>query len=179
MEGVPDLIVVSGPPGAGKTTVATALARLFDPSALVSGDHFYGFIDQGYIDPWTCAAQRQNEVVTQAAGAAAGRLAQGYTVVYDGVIGPWYLEEFRVATGLPGLHYAILLPSEAQCLERVQSRSGHGFTDQQATRHMYRQFTAARLDPRHVLAGPGDAEAQARRLHDLVRGGRLCWPPGR
>jgi energy-coupling factor transporter ATP-binding protein EcfA2 len=53
MAGVADLIVVTGPPGAGKTTVTRALSGLFKPSALVAGDQFFAFIDQGYIAPWT------------------------------------------------------------------------------------------------------------------------------
>jgi len=51
---------------------------------------FFGFIDRGYLAPWTQAAHRQNEVVVSAAAAAAGLLVTGgYTVVYDGVVGPW------------------------------------------------------------------------------------------
>ena len=111
MASVADLIVVSGPPGAGKSTVARALSGLFDPSALVSGDQFFAFIDRGFVAPWTAAAHRQNEVVVGAAAATAGRLATGgYTVVYDGVIGPWFLDTFGAATGLDSLHYAILRP---------------------------------------------------------------------
>lgn len=176
MGGVADLIVVSGPPGAGKTTVARALSCLFDPSALVPGDQFFAFIDQGYIAPWTSPAHRQNEVVTEAAGAAAGRLAAGgYTVVYDGVIGPWFLEAFRAATGVPFLHYAVLLPPERACLERVRSRVGHGFTDQQAARHMYQQFAGADIDPRYVIASTDGAVTLARQLFHRVQQGRLRW----
>jgi thymidylate kinase len=174
---VSDLIVVSGPPGAGKTTVATALSRLFDPSALVPGDQFFALIVQGYIAPWTAPAHHQNEVVTGAAGAAAGRLATGgYTVVYDGLIGPWFLETFTAAAKCPFLHYAILLPPESVCLERVRSRADHGFKDQEAARHMYQQFATADADPRYVIASTDDAATLARRLFQLVHEGRLRWP---
>jgi len=57
MADAPDLIVVTGPPGAGKTTVARALSRRFNPSALVAGDQFLAFIDQGHIAPWTAATE--------------------------------------------------------------------------------------------------------------------------
>lgn len=105
---VGELIVVIGPPGAGKTTVSRILSHLFEPSARISGDEFFGFIEQGYLAPWTAAAHHQNEIVIGAAAAAAGRLAGGgYTVIYDGVIGPWFLDAFGQATGLPRLHYAV------------------------------------------------------------------------
>src|SRR5215467_2733769 len=177
MVDVPDLIVVTGPPGAGKTTVAKGLSRLFNPSALVAGDQFLAFIDQGYIAPWTAAAHHQNEVVIEAAAAAAGRLASGgYTVVYDGVLGPWFLETFAAATGLPFLHYAILLPPEPVCLERVRCRADHGFRDLAATRHMHQEFAKADIDPKHVLASADDAVALASRLFHLVEAEVLRWP---
>jgi 2-phosphoglycerate kinase len=46
-----DLIVITGPPGAGKSTVAQVVAESFDRSALVTGDTFFGFVAKGYIDP--------------------------------------------------------------------------------------------------------------------------------
>lgn len=167
---VADLIIVTGPPGAGKTTVARLLSNMFDKSALVPGDDFFGFIDQGYLDPWTATAHRQNEIVVDAAAAAAGRLAAGgYTVVYDGVIGPWFVDAFTRATGLTQLHYAVLLPPEQLCLRRVASRVGHGFTDVDAARHMYAQFANAHIDNRHVVTAPDDATTIAERLHHLVQ----------
>jgi predicted ATPase len=77
-------MVITGPPGAGKSTVAAILASAFDRSALVVGDQFFGFLTKGIIAPWLAEANRQNEIVIQAPAAAAGRLATGeYTVVYD------------------------------------------------------------------------------------------------
>jgi cytidylate kinase len=174
-----DLVVVSGPPGAGKSTVARLLSKMSAPSALVAGDDFFGFIDRGFVAPWTAEAHRQNEIVVEAAAASAGRLAAGgYSVTYDGVIGPWLLERFGAATGLARLHYVVLLPPLHVCVERVGSRVGHGFTDLDATRHMYDDFAGARIDGRHVIPGLGSAELIATSIHEQVLAGSFAWTVG-
>ncbi len=122
--------MVSGPPGAGKSTVARLLADGFPRSALVRGDDFFAFVAAGWVEPWLPEAHEQNTVVIEAAAAAAGRLAAGgYQVVYDGVLGPWLLPAFATATGLDHVSYLVLLPPEEECLARVAGRTGHGFTD--------------------------------------------------
>jgi predicted ABC-type ATPase len=154
------LLVVTGPPGAGKSTVARLLALDFEPSALVAGDEFFAFLERGAIAPWLPQAQDQNEVVLQAAASAAGRFATGgYVVVYDGVLGPWSLPTFTTAAQLSYVDYVMLLPSQQRCLDRVAARVGHGFTDPEATRHMHRQFATAGVEDRHVLMDPPDDPA--------------------
>src|SRR5919204_2602674 len=105
-EGVTSLLIVTGPPGAGKSSVAPLIAEGFDRSVLVQGDAFFGFVARGSITPWLPEANQQNEVVLRAAAAAAGRYAAGgFVTVYDGIVGPWFLPTFLAASGLSGLHY--------------------------------------------------------------------------
>ena len=147
-----DLLVVTGPPGAGKSTVAALVVQAFEPAALVPGDAFFGFWTQGAVAPWLPEAEAQNTVVLRAAAVAAGEYVRaGCSVVYDGVIGPWYLSDFVAAARLPDLQYAMLMPPLEECLARVTSRVGHGFTDLAAAEHMHAQFSAAEVDERHVL----------------------------
>jgi adenylylsulfate kinase-like enzyme len=44
---VASLLVITGPPGAGKSTVAALVAKRSTPSVLVDGDAFFAFLDQG------------------------------------------------------------------------------------------------------------------------------------
>ena len=157
--------------------MARILAGGFDRSALVRGDDFFAFVTAGWVPPWLPESHHQNDVVLQAAASAAGRfVAGGYTVVYDGVLGPWFLPAFAAATGLDGLSYVVLLPSEEECVARVAGRSGHGFTDAAATRRMHREFAAADIDPRHLLRDPGGApEAVARLVLDRLDDGALRY----
>lgn len=164
-----ELIVVTGPPGAGKSTVSRTLSRQYERSAVVVGDAFFGFLDQGAVAPWLPSADRQNRVVIEAAAAAAGRLSRDYTVVYDGIIGPWFLPTFLAATGLSRLSYVVLLPTVDVCLERVATRSGHAFSDAAAARHMHTQFAEASIDARHVITDPGHGPDGAEQIVELIR----------
>ena len=159
-----ELVVVTGPPGVGKSSVSEQLANRFTPSALVAGDVFFAMMKQGYILPWLPAARRQNSVIIEAAGAAAGRLTELCSVVYDGVLGPWFLPTFLSATGLSSVHYVILLPPLEICLERVRTRVGHGFADLPVTRDLYEQFRYAAVDTRHLITEPDARPAQLAEL---------------
>ena len=170
-----ELIVVTGPPGAGKSTVARALVTQFESAALVPGDDFFAFVVRGAVLPWLPQAHDQNEIVLDAAASAAGRLAAGgYTTVYDGVVGPWSLGSFTAATGLPRLGYLVLLPSVERCVSRVARRLNHGFTDERVTRQMHHEFAVAEIAPRHVMADPpDDAATTVRLIQDRLADGSL------
>ncbi len=71
---------------------------------LVEGDAFFAFLARGAIEPWLPASSSQNDVVITAAASAAGRFADGgYETIFDGIVGPWYLEMFAATTGLVAL----------------------------------------------------------------------------
>jgi hypothetical protein len=174
---VAELVIVTGPPGAGKSTVAPLVADGFASSVLIQGDWFFGLWRRGAIDPWLPEAAPQTSVAFAAAAAAAGTFARAdCTVVYDGFIPPPALPGFAALAGVAAVQYAVLLPPEDTCVTRVGARSGHGFTSDAATRRMYREFADTTLSARHRV---GDAEAGPReaagQILDGIGAGRLLW----
>jgi cytidylate kinase len=171
------VVVVTGPPGAGKTATAGKLADLLDPSALVPGDTFFAFLRNGAVAPWLPAAEAQNTAVIEAAAAAVGRLAQDRDVVYDGVVGPWFLDTFLRAAAVTDLHYVMLLPPLEVCLDRVRARRDHAFTDRGVAEDLWWQMHRASLAPRHVLAEPRKPPGEiADGIAQLLGSGRLRHP---
>jgi hypothetical protein len=97
-------------------------------------------------------------------------------VVYDGVIGPWFLPTFATAAGVAELDCVVLMPSVDRCVERVLTRTGHGFRDEQATRRMYEDFASSAIDDRHVLRVDSEApEDVAERVRTACADGSLRW----
>ena len=84
------VVILTGPPGAGKSTVADVLARQSEmPAVHLHSDDFYDrYIKSGYVLPWLPESQKQNEVVTGViAGAACAYAAGGYFTLIDGIVG--------------------------------------------------------------------------------------------
>src|SRR5690348_11975303 len=95
------VVILTGPPGAGKSTVADILARQSEiPAVHLHTDDFYDrYIKSGFILPWLPESQKQNETVTRAIAAAASTYAEGgYFSIIDGIVGPWFLAPFREAS---------------------------------------------------------------------------------
>ncbi|HET7724581.1 MAG TPA: AAA family ATPase [Propionibacteriaceae bacterium] len=166
-----EIIVVSGPPGSGKSTTAATVADRYDPSVLVVGDAFFSFLRRGAVQPWLPDADEQNRTVLAAAAAACGRLAQRYTVVYDGVLWPPYAALFAAEAGT-AFHYAVLMPSLDVTLDRVRTRSDHPFADVAAATDMWRSFSTETGSVVTIDAS-GPADAIAAEVVRLVEAGTI------
>jgi predicted kinase len=119
------IVIITGPPGAGKTTVSRLVADRFDKAVCLESDWFWTTIVKGFVAPWKPEADSQNRVVVRSFAATAAAMAEGgYAVVLDGIIGPWNLE---IATAEfdsrhVKAHYLVLRPAREIALDRATSR---------------------------------------------------------
>ncbi len=132
--------------------MAEAIAGRMNPSVLIEGDAFFGFLRSGAIAPWLPESHDQNSLVTQVAGRAAGGFARGgHETVYDGIVDPWFLDEFLSASGLSSLDYEVLLPSVETYIKRVLSQENHGLRGESAARHMHDHFVRQAPADRYII----------------------------
>lgn len=145
------VIVVTGPPGAGKSTASAHLVTLADRGVLLDGDSFFTSVKTGWVEPWKPESGEQNATVIDALGAAAARYARGgYAVLVEGIIGPWFLERFRAELDGP-LHYIVIRPNRNAAFARATARPAPRVNNPEAVSKMYDEFASVGVYERCVI----------------------------
>lgn len=126
MAEVPPVLILTGPPGAGKSTLARLLAEASErPAVHIHTDDFFAYVIAGYIEPWLPESRAQNHTISRAIAAAACQYALGgFSVIVDGIVGPWHLpmyEEEARKTGA-ALDYVVLSLDRETCVARARER---------------------------------------------------------
>ncbi len=124
MAGAP-VLLLTGSPGCGKTTVAPLVADRHEPSACLDLDWFFAKVRRGYVEPWRPESHAQNRVVLRAAAEAVATFAAGgYVTVAEGILYPPMVDLFAEACAAHGieLHYAVLRAPIDVVQQRVQDR---------------------------------------------------------
>nr|WP_210275932.1 AAA family ATPase [Phyllobacterium sp. P30BS-XVII] len=154
------ILILTGPPGSGKSTTAASLvANSGVPAVHLHSDDFWHYIRNGLIQPHLPEAHAQNKTVIDVLAGAAERYAKGnFFVVVDGIIGPWFLDPFR-SLSLP-LHYIILRPILSEAITRCQHRGGNTLTDPGPISELHRQFSALDGLERHVIETAGQSREE-------------------
>lgn len=170
------IVIISGPIGAGKTTVARELLdRLGNAVAYLEGDAFWPFI----IRESPSQSPHKRFIMTMRAMLAAARHyhRDDYNVVVDFSIPLDFLDAVkRLLLGEP-FHFAILLPTEARCAQRASERESGKIENYAIYHDFYLQFVGD--DERSIRNDDASPDAIARDLYDGIESGRFLVMPER
>jgi adenylate kinase family enzyme len=166
------IILLSGPVGAGKSTVARELMRLLPgPTAYIEGDTFWSFIAKGAADPRNLKNFKM--IMTSMTAAAVPYALYGNEVVLDFSIPPWFLDTARAVVKVKDvpLDFVVLRPSMEVCAARAAGRSEGAIADYAPYRDLYMSFNEAE---HHIIQDDkSDAATVASRIRDGLDGGKF------
>jgi tRNA uridine 5-carbamoylmethylation protein Kti12 len=153
------VLIVTGPPGVGKTTAVEIFAERWARSVHLEADAFFRFIRAGHVEPWKPESHAQNEAVMRVvAGAAAGYATAGYFTVVDGIVIPaWFFAPLREALERAGhsVAYAVLRAPASVCMERIAGRERIPLAEPEVIERLWAGFSGLGELERHVIEVDG------------------------
>jgi len=132
------IIMLSGPVGAGKTTVARQLIPLMPGQvSYIEGDKFWSFIAK---DDGMEVRENFRTIMRSMTAAAIPFARTGYNVLLDFSFPPGFLKAAnKIIKEIP-LSFVMLLPTESVCAERVAKRPEGRIKDYSNYSYLYSLF---------------------------------------
>ena len=173
---MPEVLILTGPPGAGKSAVAEALAERYDRVAHIPVDTLRHFITPtGFRSPGKEGFERQHALaVRNVCDLARNYMAERFAVIIDDVVPAradldLYLDALK-GDGVP-VHFVRLLPSRDVCHERNRTRRADRVPAERLDT-VYSQFEAAGETRGNLIdSSEMTIEATADRLQALTTSG--------
>jgi predicted kinase len=165
----PALVVVTGPVGVGKTTVARQVALASPRGVHLQMDPFWFAV----VDP--ALREDASRAIGGAALMAAFAFVEdgGFSVVLDGFLLPDALPEVGAACDARGIpfHYVVLQADVETCLRRANGRAP--LEDPDGVRALHARFAVLEGVEHHVVRADGPPEEVARRVLAAVAAGTV------
>ena len=113
---MPNLYVITGPAGVGKSTVSRRLATIKEKSVLIEGDEIYNQVIGGYVSVWK--EGNHLEIFWKIClNMIESYLNAGYDVVFNYIVNPENLKEMKER--FLDLKFVILIADEDELLKEI------------------------------------------------------------
>ncbi len=120
--------LITGPMGAGKSSVSNALANKFERSAVIEVDKLRGMIKGGFVKPSPYTEEVELQLSLSAKNAcdmADNFLEKGFNVFIDGIVGRKLLKQYSNFFKDKNFKAFLLLPSPEALLARFDDRGDY------------------------------------------------------
>ena len=118
---MPNLYIITGPAGVGKSTISKELAKSYNKSALIEGDDIYHQVIGGFVQAW----KEGNHLKTfwrVCVNIIKTYLEDGFDVVFNYIVTPGNLELIKTELKDYNVKFVVLMTDEATLLARDKER---------------------------------------------------------